>query len=263
MSLSETAPLCLGHRGHRCPGWPEPENSLAAFDRALASGCDGLELDLRLSGDGRVVVHHDAELRYRRDTIPIAHASLRSLRRLHPQMATLDQVLRRYRDRTWLDLEIKAPEAVPTVAALLHRWPPQCGYVVSSFDPAVLAHMAQWAPAVPLCLNLKRPTSLRRLRQAKVGWIAPQQSFCTAWYVKHLRRHGWQVLVWTVNHPARMRLLTRAGAAALCSDLPALLVNTTRSARAASFQQNESGDGDEPRRHSRASRAAGRMVSEP
>jgi glycerophosphoryl diester phosphodiesterase len=262
MPLPENAPLCLGHRGHRCPGWPEPENSLAAFDRALAAGCDGLELDLRLSGDGRVVVHHDAELHHRRDTVPIAHASLRSLRRLHPQLATLEQVLRRYADRAWLDLEIKAAEAVPAVASLLQRRPPQRGYVVSSFDPLALAQMARLAPAAPRCLNLKRPISLRRLREANVAWVAPQQSFCTAWYVKRLRRHGWQVLVWTVNHPARMRLLARAGAGALCSDLPAVLVNTTRSALTASFQQNEPGDGDEPRRHSRTGRTAGRVVSE-
>ena len=226
MSVSTTAPLCLGHRGHRCPGWTETENSLAAFDRALAEGCDGLELDLRLSGDGRVVVHHDAELRHQGDTVAIAQTSLRSLRRMHPELATLDQVLRRYRDRAWLDLEVKAPEALPGVVALLHRWAPRRGYVVSSFDPSVLAQLARLAPEAPRCLNLKRPASLRRLRAANVGWIAPQQTLCSAWYVKRLRRHGWQVLVWTVNHPARMRLLARAGVAALCSDLPARLVRT-------------------------------------
>lgn len=256
-------PLCLGHRGHRCRSWPETENTLAAFDRALAAGCDGLELDLRLSGDRRVVVFHDDQIRHRHDTVPIAHTSLRALRRLHPQLATLEQVLRRYRDRAWLDLEIKAPEAVPAVVEGLRRWPPRRGCVVSSFEAAVLARVADLAPEVPRCLNLRRPARLRRLRAAGVGWIAPQQSFCTAWYVAWLRRHGWQVLVWTVNHPARMRLLTRAGAAALCSDLPALLVETTRSVAAASSVQNEFRHGVDAGRHSRPGRAAGRVVSEP
>ncbi|MGH9484181.1 MAG: glycerophosphodiester phosphodiesterase, partial [Terriglobales bacterium] len=55
--------LWLGHRGHRRPQWQEQENSLAAFDRALACGCHGLEMDLRHTADGRVVIHHDPELR--------------------------------------------------------------------------------------------------------------------------------------------------------------------------------------------------------
>ena len=39
-----------------------PENTIAAFDKGLALGADGLELDVRLSRDGVVVVHHDATL---------------------------------------------------------------------------------------------------------------------------------------------------------------------------------------------------------
>ena len=51
-------PLLLGHRGAR--GLKSiPENTLAAFDRALADGCDGFEFDVRLTADGQAVVHHD------------------------------------------------------------------------------------------------------------------------------------------------------------------------------------------------------------
>lgn len=219
-------PLLLGHRGHRLPRWGEVENTLQAFDRALAAGCDGLELDLRLTADGRVVVHHDAALGQGAGAVAIAEASLRALRRLHPGLATLDQVLRRYRDRAWLDLELKAPEAAAAMAELLRRWPPRQGGVVSSFEPAALAHLTALGLELPLCLNLRRPRRLRRLPAAGVAWIAPHQASCTAWYVRRLRAAGWRVLVWTVNSPAKMRLLARAGADVIVSDDPYLLVQT-------------------------------------
>src|SRR5436189_6426851 len=52
-------PLVYAHRGGAAL---RPENTLAAFDHGLSLGADGLELDVRLSRDGVVVVHHDASL---------------------------------------------------------------------------------------------------------------------------------------------------------------------------------------------------------
>ena len=48
--------------GHRGASHDAPENTIAAFDRGLAAGADGLELDVRLSKDGEVVVIHDETL---------------------------------------------------------------------------------------------------------------------------------------------------------------------------------------------------------
>jgi len=47
---------------HRGGSGLAPENTLAAFDNGIAQGADGLELDVHLSRDGRVVVHHDSTL---------------------------------------------------------------------------------------------------------------------------------------------------------------------------------------------------------
>ncbi|HEY7838821.1 MAG TPA: glycerophosphodiester phosphodiesterase [Terriglobales bacterium] len=221
------SPLLLGHRGHRLPLWGESENTLAAFDRALAAGCDGIELDLHATADGAIVIHHDPDLRLQPQPVPIAAASLRALRRLQPQIATLNQVLRRYRRTAWLDLEVKAAPVVELLPALLHRLPPERGFVVSSFEGPVLARLAQLDPTLPLCWNLRRPCSLRKLQAARrwgVTWIAPHHAGCTAWYVRRLRSQGWRVLVWTVNRSAKMRLLARAGADALVSDDPYRLV---------------------------------------
>ncbi|MGD9075398.1 MAG: glycerophosphodiester phosphodiesterase family protein, partial [Desulfobacteraceae bacterium] len=48
--------------GHRGAAGLAPENTLAAFSRALDIGVDGMELDVQLSADGIAVVHHDFQL---------------------------------------------------------------------------------------------------------------------------------------------------------------------------------------------------------
>jgi len=53
------APAVVAHRGARAAA---PENTLAAFRLAAELGADGVELDVRRTGDGLLAVHHDAAL---------------------------------------------------------------------------------------------------------------------------------------------------------------------------------------------------------
>ena len=57
--FASSRPLVFAHRGGSALA---PENTIAAFDNGLALGADGLELDVHLSRDGVVVVHHDRTL---------------------------------------------------------------------------------------------------------------------------------------------------------------------------------------------------------
>src|SRR5512140_281418 len=68
---------------HRGGSAQAPENTLAAFDRGLACGAEGLELDVHLSCDGVVVVHHDRTLdRTTNATGPIGARTAAELARL-------------------------------------------------------------------------------------------------------------------------------------------------------------------------------------
>ena len=51
-----TKPSIVAHRGAPAPG--VPENSMLAFERALALGADAIEFDVRLTRDGVPVIHH-------------------------------------------------------------------------------------------------------------------------------------------------------------------------------------------------------------
>src|SRR5713226_6800931 len=86
-------PMVFAHRGGSALA---PENTMAAFDRGIACGVDGLELDVHLSRDGVVVVHHDRALD-RTTTLrgPIADRTAHELSRAGVPL--LEEVLTRYR----------------------------------------------------------------------------------------------------------------------------------------------------------------------
>src|SRR6202140_5839691 len=124
MNLPRTSPrpLLLGHRGARARK-SIPENTLASFDQALADGCDGFEFDLRLSVDGKPVVCHDPQT----GSLEIARAPAEQL----PPLPQLHDVLARYQDRAFLDIELKVSGLENITVALLRKHPPRRGLVVS------------------------------------------------------------------------------------------------------------------------------------
>src|SRR5881628_2776573 len=111
--FSSSRPLVFAHRGGAALA---PENTIAAFDNGLALGADGLELDVHLSRDGVVVVHHDGLLD-RTTTLrgPIAARDAAELRRA--DVPSLAEVLARYRDQRII-VEMKVNHAELAVATL-------------------------------------------------------------------------------------------------------------------------------------------------
>ena len=119
---SMNRPLLLGHRGSRALK-SIPENTLAAFDRAISDGCDGFEFDVRLTRDGCAVVCHGPLF----EGITIASSTAQQL----AKMPRLQDVLTRYRNRAFLDIELKVSNLEGITSALLRKLPPRRGYVVS------------------------------------------------------------------------------------------------------------------------------------
>jgi len=110
-------PLVIGHRGASAFA---PENTLAAFERALADGADGIEFDVRLARDGVPVVVHDSTLR-RTARIDASIAALSSsdlsaidvgswLNRRHPTRAA----------------SVYERETVPTLVRVFETIAPRC-----------------------------------------------------------------------------------------------------------------------------------------
>jgi glycerophosphoryl diester phosphodiesterase len=217
----EAVPILLGHRGARAVR-SVPENSIVSFDLALEHGCDGVEFDLRLTACGRVVVCHDPKV----DRITVARATARQL--LH--LPRLEDVLRHYGHRIFLDIELKVKGIESKVLAALRERALSGNYVVSSFIPEVIMELKARSAVVPTGIICQKASQLMRWRELPAEYIIVHYSLLTRRLVRLIHATGRKVFVWTVNDAKSMLRLANWEVDGIISDHTQLLVKTLRKA---------------------------------
>lgn len=211
-----TRPLLLGHRGARAEK-SIPENTLASFDLALAQGCDGFELDVRLSADGRAVICHDGTIH----GLEIAQSSAQQL-----ALPLLRDVLKRYQTTAFLDIELKVAGLESITLDLLRDHPPARGYVVSSFLPGVLEAIHGMDAAIPLGLICETKAQYRFWPTLPVQCVIPHYKLVSQSMIPKIKSTGRTLLVWTVNSTADMSRFAEWGVDGIISDDPERLALT-------------------------------------
>jgi len=210
-------PLLLGHRGARAL-CSIPENTLPSFDQALADGCDGFEFDVRLTADGSAVVCHDPQPA----GIDIAQARAEQL----PALPRLEDVLARYHEHAFLDVELKVAGLEAMVATMLRKFPPRRGFVISSFLPEVLQRIHAENSATPLGLICETRAELSRWRELPIEYVIPHHRLVDPEGVAMIKDAGKKILVWTVNDAKAMLRFAQAGVDGIISDDTQLLART-------------------------------------
>jgi glycerophosphoryl diester phosphodiesterase len=213
-----TPPLLLGHRGAR--GQKSfAENTLAAFDFALAQGCDGFEFDVRLTADGEAVVCHDEKVR----NLHVAGSTAEQLR-----LPLLRDVLSRYRRTAFLDIELKVAGLEMLTADLLRGFQPQRGFVVSSFIPEVLDSLHKIDSQMPLGIVCETQRQFSRRAALPIDYVILHRRLVRRRVVAEIHAHGKKLVVWTVNLPADIRRFVRWGVNGIVSDKPDEVVRSVR-----------------------------------
>ena len=229
---------------HRGGSALAPENTIAAFDNGIRLGADGLELDVHLSRDAVVVVHHDPTLdRTTSLTGPISTRTARELGAVG--VPTLSDVLSGFRDaRVIVEMKVNAVElARGTIRAVcdagaedrvcLGSFGLRVLRAARALEPAVATSAAReevrWALYRSWCgLGPSR-------RVAYGGYQVPEWSGRTQVvsrrFVDLAHRAGLQVQVWTVDREADARRLLALGVDALITDRPDVVVPIVRSWR--------------------------------
>lgn len=219
MPAMSAPPILLGHRG--CRGFANvPENTFAAFDLALAHGSNGFEFDVRLSGSGTAVVCHDARI----GNVVVSRAKAQALR----EVPLLEQILCRYADRAFLDIELKVPGLELKVLSALRDHPPTRDYVVSSFLPAVLFELKVRSGTVPLGIICDQPSQASAWPKLPVDYVVAEKQLVTPQFITDIQSAGRKIFVWTVNDVASMQQLAEWGVDGVISDNTKLLVETLR-----------------------------------
>ena len=245
-------PLVFAHRGGRALG---PENTLVAFDRGAGSGADGMELDVHLSRDGRVVVCHDPTVDRTTDAQgPLAGRTAAELAALNATLRygtdlehtwagpragipTLDDVLMRYPDaRVIIEIKDGTEACAAAVVDSVRRAGALDRVCVGSFS--LLALLAARARDPQLVTGAARTEGQWALYRSWIGlspgrvpyraFQVPQQAgrlkVVTPRFIRAAHRVDIAVYVWTINEEADMRRLFDWGVDGIITDHPDVAV---------------------------------------
>jgi glycerophosphoryl diester phosphodiesterase len=213
--------LIVAHRGASAY---EVENSLSAFRLAHTMGADGIELDVHVTADGLPVVHHDPVIGGRpiwqltREAVADQHLpNGEPVPTLAEALATIDRSLFVY-------VEVKAlePRDDHSFLAVLDSAPAPERYHVHSFDHRIVRrlrrHRSPLSTGVLSASYLIRP--VLQLQDASADTLWQQDSLVDAELIAAVQEAGARLVTWTVDDPARMRVLASWGADGICTNRP-------------------------------------------
>jgi len=211
--------IITAHRG--ASGWA-PENTLAAFSKAIEMGSDYSELDVRLSKDGVVVLSHDDSLRRTtKEPGAVRDYTLAELKRFDAgswfgaefageQIPTLQEVMRLVKGKMKLNIEVKITRAEPEVAQKVieviraEQFDKEC--MITSFDQATIEKVAELAPDIPIGFIFTEKTTVD-VFAGKWPILSVRYSAVDADFIAKARQAGKKIHVWTVNDEKMMREL--------------------------------------------------------
>ncbi len=208
--------LVVGHRGASAAA---TENSRAAFELAEQMGADAVELDVRITFDEKLLVHHDP--------LPADPGE-------RVQLLTLDEALDSMSDQMLVNVEIKngvsdggfdpAATVVGLTIETLRRRGKRANerWLVSSYSWETLRACRAMAPELEtayLCYGLSLARA-RRIAAAGHSAAHPHVSSVTDELVKICHTTGLAVNTYTCNDPERITELSEMGVDGVCTDVP-------------------------------------------
>ncbi|SOB85526.1 glycerophosphodiester phosphodiesterase [Streptomyces sp. 1331.2] len=234
--LDHPGPLAFAHRGGDLG---HPENSLAAFEAAVALGYRYLETDVHATADGVLVAFHDSRLDRVTDRAgAVAELPWEAVGRARiggtEPVPLLEDLLGAFPEARF-NIDVKAAPAVAPLVEAIRRtgaWDRVC---VGGFSDSRLA--AVRAAAGPRLATSLGPREVARLRLRSLagpllpGRGAPYAGVCAqvperrrgvrvvdGAFVRAAHRLGLQVHVWTVDDPTRIRALLDLGVDGIMAD---------------------------------------------
>jgi glycerophosphoryl diester phosphodiesterase len=242
------SPVVMGHRGARGLA---PENTMAAFQRAIELGV-AYELDTMLCASGELVVIHDWELdRLAGVAGRVVETSWAELSQLDvgshhspefegERVPLLADALRASTPHVLVNIEVKADRdtdnglVADKLVSLIQQLGIHDRVIVTSFSPLLLEAVRLREPRI-LRGQIYRGFSaysdnsfverlvLSRLLfngKAQPDLLMMDHERAVPRYVRRMKRRGYRIFTWTVNDPARARELLEMGVDGLITDYP-------------------------------------------
>ena len=247
-NISQNAAQHTMNIAHRGASGYAPENTMAAFDKALEMKADYIEIDVQLSKDGEVVLMHDGMIDRTTDgSGSVDDYTLEELKQLDagswfgPQFAgeqipTLEEVLDTYRGKIGILIEIKNAAQHPgieeKVAAALEKRnmdkPNNGKIIVQSFDHGSIAHFNALLPNVDTGVlvgyNAEGISDAQLAQFATYAdYVNPNHQMADTDLVSRIHDYGMQIAPYTINDQSRINELMEYGVDGIISDYPDLV----------------------------------------
>lgn len=260
MQNSNNFPLIIAHRGASAIA---PENTPAAFWRAIESGADGLEFDARLAKDGVPVVFHDSTLnRMARRKIRTSNLTSAELKELDigswfnlknpskanngfigetvPTLARVFDFLDGYKGRIYVELKCRNNEIsalVEAVCKAIQTTKLLPNIVLKSFTLEAVGEAKSLMPelcaaalfAPKIVGFLKRQNNLiEQAKNFRADELSLHHSLATRKFMERARREKMPVTIWTTDNPAWVRRALETGIYAIITNNPARMLAKRR-----------------------------------
>ena len=213
--------------GHRGAAGLEPENTLRSFCRAAAEGADTVELDLRLTRDGHLVVLHDPTVdRTTNGSGPVADMTLDEIQRLDAGLGERIPTMEETLDAIDLPIhaELKAVEAAGPLADLILARGLAGRVTPISFQAEALRRIKLSLLNLPVGLIVSGDTyGLDSALQSGATLVSLEAAYLSAAVVESCREASLHVTAWTVNEPEEMRRVFDLEVDGIVTDRPDLL----------------------------------------
>jgi glycerophosphoryl diester phosphodiesterase len=228
-------PWVIAHRG---ASGHAPENTFAAFQRAVELGGTFIETDLHVTRDGRfVAIHDDTVERTTNGSGDVRNFTLDELREVDAGMwfdrtfmgeriPTLEEVLEFSREHDvvfYLELKYAAVWGMDhALVAALQKAQSAPRTIVISFDPATLTPLRRLDPSIMTGLLVEdaKPDCIQSAIDLGARQLCPKVSSVTPELVEKAHRADLQVVTWTANTLADMRAMMAAGVDGIMTDFP-------------------------------------------
>jgi glycerophosphoryl diester phosphodiesterase len=198
------------------------------FEAAVASGAEYVEIDIRRTGDGEIVVRHD---RHVNGTVLAAATYAEVCRAAGHGVLRAHEAMENIAGRIHGHLDLKEEGMELEVVRLALEILGSGNFVVTSREPASIAKVSRAFPGVLTALSVGRSpwergalrdfSPLAPLRACGADWVAINHRLARLGVLRQCAREGIPAMVWTVNgEPLMRRFLADPGVAVLITDRP-------------------------------------------
>ncbi len=200
---------------------------MASIQKALNHRVDEVEIDVRITGDGVLILHHDTHLQHPSgERLAIAETDHAALKRHKPDLATLDEAIKIVARTVPLQIEVKKNTPTAPIIDIVKQhiaagWLPT-DFVLSSKHQPTLVELHRALPSIPIVV-VEAWSGFRaayRARQVGSKRISMNQLSLWSGFIRSMQSHGYEVYAYTLNDSVKAKKWAKHGLAGVVTDLP-------------------------------------------